>query len=157
MLLEGLTALGAAHATPPARVDFASVVAGAARAAGPELERRGLSVVPAGPREGVYVEGFEDELSTAAREALLAAARWASSGDARLETGADAGSARFTFRVPLAGAPPGDMLFKTRSRPQAGLGPFLARWTFEAHGGLLEGAEDAWHLTVRGSLPQVTP
>ena len=157
MLLEGLTALGSAHAATPHRVDFASIVAGAARDAGPELERRGLNVVPEGPREGVFVEGFEDELAVAAREAMLAAARWASSGDARLETTADAGSARFAFRVPLAGAPPGDMLFKTRSRPQAGLGPFLARWTFEAHGGLLEGAEDAWHLTVQGTLPQVTP
>jgi signal transduction histidine kinase len=157
LLLEGLTALGSARSDEPVRVDFASVVGDAAREAGPELERRGLNVVPDGPRKGVFVEGFEDELEIAAREALLAAARWASSGDARLETRGDGDSARFSFRVPLAGAPPGDMLFKTRSRPQAGLGPFLARWTFEAHGGRLEGVEDAWHLTVKGTLPQVTP
>jgi signal transduction histidine kinase len=49
------------------------------------------------------------------------------------------------------------MLFKTRSRPNAGLGPFLARWTFEAHGGRLDGAEDAGHLTVTATLPQVAP
>ncbi|HEX7465303.1 MAG TPA: hypothetical protein VF309_01585, partial [Usitatibacter sp.] len=63
------------------------------------------------------------------------------------------GAVSFSFRVPLAHGAPGDMLFKTRSRPDAGLGPFLARWTFEAHGGRLEGAGDATHLTVAGSLP----
>jgi hypothetical protein len=49
------------------------------------------------------------------------------------------------------------MLFKTRSRPNADLGPFLAHWTFEAHGGTLEGAEDGAHLTVSASLPRVAP
>jgi signal transduction histidine kinase len=49
------------------------------------------------------------------------------------------------------------MLFKTRSRPNAGLGPFLARWTFEAHGGGLEGAEDGTYLTVTAYLPRVDP
>jgi signal transduction histidine kinase len=157
LLLEGLTALGNAHADLPKRVDFASVVAEATRDAAPELERRGLRVSVEGPRNGTFVEGFEQELVLATREALLAAARWASSGAAPLTIGADGDAVRFTFTVPLAGTPPGDMLFKTRSRPQAGLGPFLARWTFEAHGGHLEGSEDAWHLTIRGSLPQVTP
>ncbi len=155
LLLDGLGALGSARSGEPARVDFAALVAAAARDVGPEFERRGLSVAATGPRAGILVDGFEDELAPALREALLAGARWASAGDARLETGVDGGVARFALRVPLAGTAPGDMLFKTRSRPHAGLGPFLARWTFEAHGGHLEGAEDAMHLTVTGSLPQV--
>ncbi len=49
------------------------------------------------------------------------------------------------------------MLFKARSRPNAGLGPFLARWTFEAHGGRLDGRDDGTNLTVTASLPQAAP
>lgn len=157
LLLDGLGALGNARSGDPVHLDFAALVAEAARDAGPEFERGGLRVASAGPRLGVFVDGFADELALALREALLAGARWASAGQARLESGASAGTAWFSFRVPLAGGAPGDMLFKTRSRPNAGLGPFLARWTFEAHGGRLEGAEDGTHLTVTGSLPQVTP
>jgi hypothetical protein len=157
LLLDGLTALGGARTGEPGLVDFAALVRNAARDAGPELERRGLAVRLFGPAEGVYVDGFADELESGIREAILAGARWASSGEALLETRSDGGSASFTLRVPLAGGGPGDMLFKTRSRPNAALGPFLARWTFEAHGGALEGAEAAAHLTVSASLPRVAP
>jgi hypothetical protein len=122
---------------------------------GPELERRGLSVRVDGPTEGLFVDGFADELELAAREALLAASRWAAPGEAHLEINRAGASVMFTFRVPISGGGPGDMLFKTRSRPSAGLGPFLARWTFEAHGGQLDGTEDGTHLTVTASLPQV--
>jgi hypothetical protein len=158
LLLDGLTALGSARAGEPHLIDFAAVVRDAVRDAGPELERRGLSVRVSGPTEGVYVDGFLDELQNGTREAILAGARWASSGEARLETRSEGESAFFTFRVPIAGGGPGEMLFKTRSGPNAAaLGPFLARWTYEAHGGALEGAEDGSHLTVSASLPRVTP
>lgn len=157
LLLDGLSALGSARTGEPSLVDFAALVGGAARETGPELERRGLSVRFGSLGAGHFVAGFVDELDLAAREALLAAARWASPGEASLETSSNGGSVSFAFRVPLAAGVPGDMLFKTRSRPNAGLGPFLARWTFEAHGGRLEGAADATHLTLTGSLPQVTP
>jgi signal transduction histidine kinase len=156
-LLDGLTALGGARTGLPARVDFAAVVREAVRDAGPELERRGLSLRAEGLSEGRFVEGFVDELEPAAREVLLTAARWASPGEARLEMSSAAGTVTLAFRVPLAAGGPGDMLFKTRSRPNAGLGPFLARWTFEAHGGRLDGAEDGSHLAVTASLPQVVP
>jgi signal transduction histidine kinase len=156
-LLDGLMALGGARSGSPARVDFAAVVRDAVRDAGPELERRGLSVRARGPSEGLWVDGFADELEPASREVLLAAARWASPGEAHLEMRSAGRDVSFAFRVPLAGGGPGDMLFKTRSRPNAGLGPFLARWTFEAHGGRLDGAEDAGHLTVTATLPQVAP
>ena len=156
-LLDGLMALGSARAGAPARLDFAAVVRDALRDAGPELERRGLSVRAGGPSDGFYVDGFADELEPAAREVLLAAARWASPGEAQLETRSSGQDVSFVFRVPLSGGGPGDMLFKTRSRPNAGLGPFLARWTFEAHGGRLDGAEDGSHLAVTASLPQVAP
>lgn len=157
LLLDGLTALGSARTGEPALLDFAAVVRDAARDAGPEIERRGLSLRLSGPAEGLYVDGFADELESGTREAILAGARWASAGEALLETFSEGESASFTFCVPLAGGGPGDMLFKTRSRPNAALGPFLARWTFEAHGGALEGAEDGAHLTVRASLPRVAP
>lgn len=156
-LLEGLTALGSAHEGDPGLLDFAALVARAARARVPELEQRGLTLKSRGPSEGALVDGFTDELESATGEALLTASRWAAPGEARLETGLVDGTVAFSFRVPLARAAPGDMLFKTRSRPGAGLGPFLARWTFEAHGGRLEGAEDGTHLTVTGSLPLVGP
>jgi signal transduction histidine kinase len=156
-LLEGLTALGSAHEGDPGLLDFAALVARAARAHVPELEQRGLTLNTRGPSEGALVDGFQDELENATGEALLTASRWAAPGEARLETGMTNGTVTFSFRVPLARAAPGDMLFKTRSRPGAGLGPFLARWTFEAHGGRLDGAEDGTHLTVTGSLPLVSP
>jgi len=156
-LLEGLTALGSAHEGDPGLLDFADIVARAARTEAPELERRGLTVRSLGPSQGALVDGFPDELENATREALLTASRWAARGEARLETRLEDGTVSFSFRVPLANAAPGDMLFKTRSFPNAGLGPFLARWTFEAHGGRLEGADDGTHLTVTGSLPQVGP
>lgn len=157
LLLDGLTAIGSARTGEPGLIDFAALVRSAVRDAGPELERRGLSVRLSGPTEFVYVDGYEDELESGTREAILAGARWASPGEALLETRSEGESASFTFRVPLAGGGPGDMLFKTRSRPNAALGPFLARWTFEAHGGILEGAEDATHLTVSASLPRAVP
>jgi hypothetical protein len=156
-LLEGLTALGSAHAGDPSLLDFAALVAGAARARLPELGRRGLTLQFLGPSEGALVDGFLDELESATQEALLTASRWAAPGEARLETCLQDGTVSFSFRVPLAGSAPGDLLFRTRSRPDGGLGPFLARWTFEAHGGRLEGAEDGTHLTVTGSLPLVGP
>lgn len=157
LILDGLTALGGARTGEPSLVDFSALVREAAREARPELERRGLSVRPGDFAEDLFVDGFADELESAAREALLAAARWASPGEARLGMRSDGASASFSFSVPLAGGAPGDMLFKTRSRPNAGLGPFLARWTFEAHGGGLEGETDVTHLTITGSLPQVLP
>lgn len=156
-LLDGLTALGSAHEGDPGLLDFAALVARAARARVPELEQRGLTLRSLGPLEGALVDGFADELESATQEALLTASRWAAAGEARLETCLQDGTVSFSFRVPLARGAPGDMLFKTRSRPNAGLGPFLARWTFEAHGGRLEGAEDGTHLTVTGSLPLVGP
>jgi hypothetical protein len=103
------------------------------------------------------VDGFADELESATQEALLTASRWAAPGEARLETRLQDGTVSFSFRVPLASSAPGDLLFKTRSRPDVGVGPFLARWTFEAHGGRLEGAEDGKGLIVAGSLPLVNP
>jgi len=156
-LLEGLTALGSAHEGDPGLLDFADLVARTARTEAPELERQGLTLRSHGPSQGALVDGFLDELENATREALLTASRWAAPGEARLETHLKNGTVSFSFRVPLAEAAPGDMLFKTRSRPNAGLGPFLARWTFEAHGGRLEGADDGRHLTVTGSLPLVGP
>jgi signal transduction histidine kinase len=155
-LLEGLTALGSAHEGRPAVLDFFTLLADAAGRAGAELGRRGLNVHTKGPAAGALVEGFPDELVGATEEALLTASRWAEPGDAGLETRLEGGIASFAFRVSLAaGGPPGDMLFKTRSRPNAGLGPFISRWVFEAHGGRLEGHGDGGHLTVTGSLPHV--
>ncbi len=154
-LLEGLTALGSAHEGEPGLLDFAQLVARAAQSRAAELERQGLTLRSLGPSQGALVDGFQDELENATQEALLTASRWAAPGEARLETRLQDGRVAFSFRVPLARAAPGDMLFKTRSRPNAGLGPFLARWTFEAHGGSLDGKEDGTHLTVTGSLPLV--
>jgi signal transduction histidine kinase len=154
-LLDGLTALGSAHEGDPSLLDFAALVARAGRARVRQIEQRGLTLRSLGPSEGALVDGFLDELEAATEEALLTASRWSAPGEARLETRLEDGAVSFSFRVPLARSAPGDMLFKTRSRPDAGLGPFLARWTFEAHGGRLEGAEDGPHLTVTGSLPLV--
>jgi signal transduction histidine kinase len=155
-LLEGLTALGSAQAGRPGRVDFVSLVTAAAGRAGAELERFGLSLRIVRPPDPAFVEGFPDELEGAMEEALLTAARWAEPGECVLETGVDGESVSFAFRVPLAkGGPPGDMLFKTRSRPNAGLGPFISRFVFEAHGGRLEGLPKEESLVVTGSLPVV--
>src|SRR5512140_589107 len=99
-LLDGLMALGGARTGEPSRVDFAAIVRRAARDAGPELERRGLSVHVDGPVEGLFADGFADELETAARETLLAAARWASPGAARLLTTSSGGAVSLVFRVP---------------------------------------------------------
>ena len=156
-LLDGLMALGGAHTGEPSIVDFAALVRRALRDTGPELERRGLSVVAAGPEDGVFADGFPDELETATREALVAAARWSLPGEAHAETKSAGDCVSLAFRVPLAGGGPGEMLFKTRSRPNAGLGPFLARWTFEAHGGSLDGTESGTELTVTATLPRVAP
>ncbi len=153
-LLDGLTALGGARTGAPGLVDFSDLVRRTARDAGPELERRGLGVRLGDFADGICVEGFADELEPAAREVLALAARWASPGEARIGLRSVDGSAALEFRVPLSGGAPGDMLFKARSRPNAGLGPFLARWTFEAHGGRLDGHDDGTNLTVTASLPE---
>ena len=85
-LLEGLTALGSAHEGDPGLLDFAALVARAARARVPDLEQRGLTLKSRGPSEGALVDGFADELESATGEALLTASRWAAPGEARLET-----------------------------------------------------------------------
>ncbi len=156
-LLDGLTALGGARTGAPSLVDFSDLVRRTARDTGPELERRGLSVRLGDFADGLFVDGFPDELEPAVREVLALAARWASPGEARIGLRSVDGSAALEFRVPLSGGAPGDMLFKARSRPNAGLGPFLARWTFEAHGGRLDGRDDGTSLTVTASLPQAAP
>lgn len=156
-LLDGLTALGGARTGEPNLVDFAALVRRAARDAAAELERRGLALAVDGPADGVFVDGFEDELEPAVHEALLAAARWARAGDARLVTTPAEDSVSFAFSVALSGSAPGDMLFKTRSQPRATPGPFFARWAFEAHGGRLDGVEEGACLTVTALLPRVDP
>lgn len=157
VLLDGLTALGGARTGEPSPVDFSDLVRRTVRDTGPELERRGLSVRLGDFAGGLCVEGFGDELEPAVRELLALAARWASPGEARLGLRSEGGWAVLEFRVPLSGGAPGDMLFKARSRPNAGLGPFLARWTFEAHGGRLEGRDDGTNLTVTAFLPEAAP
>ena len=66
-LLEGLTALGSAHEGDPALLDFADLVARAARIKAPELERQGLTLRSLGPSQGALVDGFLDELENATR------------------------------------------------------------------------------------------
>ncbi len=154
-LLDGLTALGSAHEGDPGLLDFAALVERAARARAPELERMGLTLqtlrtLGGRARGRVCGRARRRDRGGSPHRVPLGCA-----GDARLETSVQDGTVSFSFRVPLALSAPGDMLFKTRSRPNAGLGPFLARWTFEAHGGRLEGAEDGAQLTVTGSLPLV--
>lgn len=157
LLLEGLSAIGAANEGQPPRFDFAALVSRVARAMSPELERRGLPFRSVGPPHGIIVDGFEDEIERATREVFLTAARWAGPGEGLVEIAAGDSTASFFFRVALADDRPGDTLFRARSRPGAGIGPWLARWSFEAHGGSLVGKESAVHLDVVGSLPRVAP
>lgn len=157
MLLDGLSALGDAPVDEPGNVDFLDLVLRAARDVAPELDARGLELrAPDLAGEGL-VFGFGAELSGAIREALLAVSRWGGKGEALLRFDARPGTASFSFRVPLGAEAPGDMLFRPDSRPGAGFGPFVARWTFEAHGGRLEGLESEGFVTVTGSVPQVVP
>jgi len=157
LLLDGFSAIGGAHEGKPGLLDFAALVSRVARALRPELEHRGLLLRIGGPSQGIFVDGFEDEIERATREVFLTAARWAGPGEGLVEIAASGSMASFFVRVALAGARPGEALFRARSRPGAGLGPWLARWAFEAHGGRLEGREDATHLTVTATLPQVAP
>ncbi|MEO8587657.1 MAG: hypothetical protein ABI584_15940 [Acidobacteriota bacterium] len=157
LLLDAFSAIGAAHAGDPGLLDFAAVVARVATALRPELEARGLVLRIAGPSHGIFVDGFEDEIQSAIREVVLTVARWAGPGEELVEIAASGGAASISVRAALLLDRPGDTLFRARSRPGAGLGPWLARWAFEAHGGRAEGYEDATHLTVIASLPQAAP
>lgn len=157
LLLDGFSAIGGAHEGKPGLLDFAALVSRVARALRPELEHRGLLLRIGGPSQGIFVDGFEDEIERATREVFLTAARWAGPGEGLVEIAASGSMASFFVRVALADARPGEALFRARSRPGADLGPWLARWAFEAHGGRLEGREDATHLTVTATLPQVAP
>ncbi|HEX5854225.1 MAG TPA: hypothetical protein VFZ57_01280 [Thermoanaerobaculia bacterium] len=157
MLLDVLTALGDARVGEPAIVDFRELVVRAAREAASEIDARGLEFRDPQVAGARLVFGFGVELQNAVREALLAASRWAGKGEALLRVEDQVGTASFWFRVPLGADAPGDMLFRPYSRPGAGFGPFAARWTFEAHGGTLEGLEDGGFVTVTGSVPQVAP
>lgn len=157
MLLDVLTALGDARLGEPGIVDFSELVNRAALEVAPELDRLGLEFRAPVLSEAGLVFGFGDDLENAVREALLAASRWAGKGEALLRVENRPGSAFFSFRVPLGADRPGDMLFRPCSRPGAGFGPFVARWTFEAHGGRLEGSENDRFVTVTGSVQQVVP
>ena len=157
MLLDVLTALGDARAGEPGIVDFRDLVIRAARGVAPELDALGLECRDPELSGAGLVFGFGVELQSAVREALLAASRWAGKGEALLRVEDRLGTASFSFRVPLGAEAPGDMLFRPYSRPGAGFGPFAARWTFEAHGGRLEGLEKEGFVTVTGSVPQVAP
>jgi signal transduction histidine kinase len=157
LLLDAFSAIGGAHEGKPGLLDFAALVSRVARALRPELEHRGLLLRIGGSPQGIFVDGFEDEIERATREVFLTAARWAGPGEGIVEIVAGGSMASFFVRVALADARPGEALFRARSRPGAGLGPWLARWAFEAHGGRLEGREDATHLTVTATLPQVAP
>jgi len=155
--LDVLTALGDAHVGEPGIEDFREIVIRAAREVAPQLDALGLEFRDPDLAGAGFVFGFGVELQNAVREALLAASRWAGKGEARLRVEDLSGTASFSFRVPLGADPPGDMLFRPYSRPGAGFGPFAARWTFEAHGGRLEGLENEGFVTVTGSVPQVVP
>jgi signal transduction histidine kinase len=154
-LLDVLTALGEARAGEPAIVDFGALVARGARAIRPQLDALGLRLRESADPGAVLVAGFEDELENAVREALLAASRLAAGGEARLLSGAREGTAFFSFRAPLGSDGPADALFRPCGRAGAGYGPFLARWSFEAHGGRLEASDEAGFVTVSGRVPQV--
>jgi len=157
LLLEGISVLGAAHEGEPGRFDFAALVSRVSRALSAELERRGLPFRSVGPPDGIFVDGCEDEIERATREVFLTAARWAGPGEGLVEIAAEDRMASVLFRVALADDRPGDTLFRARSRPGAGVEPWLAHWTFEAHGGRLDGREDATHLTVIATIPQAAP
>lgn len=154
-LLEGFSALGRAHEGEPGLVDFAALVSRVAESIRPELKTRSLSFLIEGPSRGIYVDGFEDEIEGATREVVLTAARWAAPGEGLVEIGSDAAMAYVLVRLPLEGARPGETLFRARSRPGAGIGPWLARWAFEANAGRVESEDDGANLTVTASLPQV--
>jgi hypothetical protein len=157
LLLDVLTALGDAGAGEPGIVDFRELVVRAAREVAPELDALGLELQDPELGGASFVLGFGAELENAVREALLAPSRWAGKGGARLRVEDLSGTAAFSFRVPLGSETPGDLLFHPYSRPGAGFGPFAARWTFEAHGGRLEGLESEGFVTVTGSVPLVVP
>lgn len=157
LLLDGISAIGGAHEGEPGLLDLAAVVSHVAGALRPEFESRGLPFRIVGPVQGIFVDGFEDEIERATREVFLTAARWAGPGEGLVEIAAGGSMASFFFRVALADTGPGEALFRARSRPGAGLGPWLAQWAFEAHGGRLEGRADATHLTVTAALPRVAP
>lgn len=152
-LLDGLSAVSDARQGEPALVDLAALVASSLAAARPELERRGLETRFEAPTETIRVLGFADELEDAVRHALLAVSRWAASGQAFIETGTPSGTASFSFQVPLAGEPPGDDLFRSRGRNGKDFGTFLARWTFESHGGSFVCVAADRTLTLTGTLP----
>lgn len=156
-LLDGFSAIGEAHEGEPAMVDFPALVSRVAGALAPELQQKGFALHSRGLSKGVFVDGFEDEIERATREAFLLAARWAVPGDFLVETAGGSGEVSVFIRVPLAVTRPGEALFRTRGGADSTHGPWLARWAFEAHGGRLEGREDATHLTVAGFLPQVAP
>jgi len=157
LLLDAFSAIGGAREGDPGLVDLAALVSRVAMALRPEIESRDLVLRIAGPSQGIFVDGFEDEIESATREVVLTAARWAGPGEGLVEIGAGGGVATISVRVALLHERPGDTLFRARSRPGAGLGPWLARWGFEAHGGRVEGHEDATHLTVIATLPQAAP
>lgn len=154
-LLDALTLLGDAHSGEPGIVDFGALALRAAQEAVPQLEALGLELRAPEGAEGVFVLGFGDELGVAFREALLAGARWARAGEAVLQIDGLPRDARFSFRLPRGEESPGERLFRAGTRPGAGFTPFAARWTFEAHGGRLEGTEEGGFLTVTGSVPRV--
>lgn len=156
-LLDVLAALGGANAGEPGLVDFRALATRAAREVAPRLEAFGLELAGPAGGEAIAVSGFGDELETAFREALLAAARWAGNGEARLLVDGRNGTASFSFCVPQGADRIDNRLFLPFSRPEAGFGPFLARWVFEAHGGRLEGSETEGFVTVTGSVPRVAP
>ena len=113
---------------------------------------------PSGAREGCFADGFVDELDTAARETLLAAARWASPGEARLKTAS--GQRLCLARVPRAArrrGGPAEMLFKTRSRPNAGWGRSSRAGRSRRTADPSKERRAGTHLTVTASLPQVAP
>jgi len=157
LFLDVLTALGDARVGEPGIVDFRELVIGAAREAASEVGALGLEFREPQAAGACLVFGFGFELQNAVREALLAASRWAGKGEALLRIEDRPGTASFSFRVPLGAEAPGDMLFRPYSRPGAGFGPFAARWTFEAHGGRLEGLEGEGFVTMTGSVPLAAP
>lgn len=156
-LLDVLTFLGEARTGEPGVVDFGALAMGAAREVEPRLDALGLDLRGPAKTEETFVVGFGGELGAAVREALLAASRWAGRGEAVFRLDGPPDEASFSFRVPLGGESPGSRLFRPFSRPDAGVGPLAALWTFEAHGGLLLGSEENGFVTVTGSVPRVTP
>ena len=156
-LLDALTALSEGHAGEPGIVDFGALVARAARDVLPRLDALGLRVHEAPGPGGIFVSGLSDALENAVREALLAASRRAGTGEAHLHSAGRGETAFLSFRVPLGADGTVDTLFLPNGRSGAGHGPFLARWTFEAHGGHLGASVENGFIAVSGSLPRVRP